>query len=221
MSYILDALKKSEQERGRGTAPNVQTMHSSGLNYHSSKTQLWPYLLLAAILINVAALLYFIIAKSDTDASAQKQQSIAGTQSVAMHSADTARKQPVALASRNDNESETIIYKPVSMPGTSQASAAETPITVAGIPQYQQTRGLIMERDELPLDVQQHIPVMEFSAHVYSNNPLQRSIVINGRFMEEGDRLSSDLFLDEITPDGAIFSYQGQLFRQGIVSAWN
>ena len=25
MSYILDALKKSEQERGHGTAPNVQT----------------------------------------------------------------------------------------------------------------------------------------------------------------------------------------------------
>jgi general secretion pathway protein B len=75
--------------------------------------------------------------------------------------------------------------------------------------------------DELPLDVLQQIPVLEFSAHIYSSNPVQRSIVINGRFMEEGDRLAGDLFLNEITPDGAIFDFQGQLFHQGVVSAWN
>jgi len=69
--------------------------------------------------------------------------------------------------------------------------------------------------------VLQQIPTLEFSAHVYSSNPLQRSIVINGRFMEEGDRLAGDLFLNEITPDGAIFDFQGQRFHQGVLSAWN
>ena len=44
MSYILDALKKSEQQRGHGAAPNVQTLHSSGLSYNSSRSQLWPSL---------------------------------------------------------------------------------------------------------------------------------------------------------------------------------
>jgi general secretion pathway protein B len=78
-----------------------------------------------------------------------------------------------------------------------------------------------MEKEELPPDMQQHIPVMEFSAHVYSSNPMQRSIVINGRFMEEGDRLTADLLLDEITADGAIFNFRGQRFHQGVVSAWN
>ena len=62
MSYILDALKKSEQERGHGSAPSVQTLHTSGISYHSSKTHLWPYLLLAAIVINLGALMYFIVA---------------------------------------------------------------------------------------------------------------------------------------------------------------
>ena len=84
-----------------------------------------------------------------------------------------------------------------------------------------QDPGTIPERDELPANLQQHIPMMEFSAHVYSSNPLQRSIVINGVFMEEGDYLASDLLLSEITPKGAIFDFQGQLFHQGVVSAWN
>ena len=38
MSYILDALKKSEQERGHGSIPGVQTVHSSSINYHHEKT---------------------------------------------------------------------------------------------------------------------------------------------------------------------------------------
>jgi general secretion pathway protein B len=220
MSYILDALKKSEQERGRGTAPSVQTMHSSSLNYHSSKTQLWPYLLLLAILINLAALIYFIITKNDTAVSTENRQTAIETPALAMHAADTVNSEPVASASSNNSE-ETIIYKPVSMPGTGNTTAAQTPKAEATTPRYQPARGMIMEREELPADVQQYIPVMEFSAHVYSSNPLQRSIVINGRFMEEGDRLTSDLLLDEITPDGAVFDFQGQLFRQSVVSAWN
>jgi general secretion pathway protein B len=221
MSYILDALKKSEQERGRGTAPTVQTMHSSSLNYHASKTQLWPYLLLVAVLFNLAALVYFITAKSDTETSLQNAQKITGTLPASSHSAGAVSIEPVAPASRNNNESETIIYKPVSMPATSQVTTVEPVNALAGIPEYQQPRGPIMEKDELPLDMQQHIPAMEFSAHVYSTNPMQRSIVINGRFMEEGDRLTADLLLDEITADGAIFNFQGQRFRQGVVSAWN
>jgi general secretion pathway protein B len=221
MSYILDALKKSEQERGRGSAPSVQTMHSSSLHYHTSKAQLWPYILLAAVLVNLAALLYFIVAKPETGTSVDNQQGIVETQPVAMRVAAEDNKQNTTAASRNQDESETIIYKPVSMPGSLQDTAAETHVVSAGITRYEEPQGLVMEREELPPDVQQHIPLMEFSAHVYSTNPMQRSIVINGRFMEEGDRLTSDLLLDEITADGAIFNYQGQRFRQGVVSAWN
>jgi general secretion pathway protein B len=221
MSYILDALKKSEQERGRGTAPSVQTMHSSSLNYHSSKTQLWPYILLAAVLVNLAALLYFIMAKPEVSVSVDNQQSIMEPQPVAMHTADRDKRQPVAAAARDQDDGETIIYKPVSMPGAMQDTVTEAPLVSTGMTRHQEPQGLVMEREELPPDVQQHIPLMEFSAHVYSSNPIQRSIVINGRFMEEGDRLTSDLLLDEITADGAIFNFQGQRFRQGVVSAWN
>ncbi len=220
MSYILDALKKSEQERGRGTAPSVQTMHSSSLNYHASKSQLWPYLLLAAVVVNLAALVYFIMAKSDPEAAVPDPQKIAATKPAVTTSAGDVNIERFGTATHNSNDGETIIYKPVSMPGTGRTAAAEPTSTLAVIPEYPQPRGPIMEKEELPPDMQQHIPLMEFSAHIYSDNPVQRSIVINGRFMEEGDRLTADLLLDEITADGAIFNFRGQRFRQGVVSAW-
>jgi len=62
MSYILDALKKSEQERGHGGIPSVQTIHSSSLYYNHNKIY-WPYILITAVLLNLVAILYFVIDK--------------------------------------------------------------------------------------------------------------------------------------------------------------
>jgi len=222
MSYILDALKKSEQERGHGSAPNVQTLHSSSLNYHANKTQLWPYFLLAAIVINLAALFYFIIADTEVEATTQEQQRITESSPAVSNTQQTASSKPAATAIEDVYSAEAVVYKPISIPGSNQGIARQAPrAKVIEAPRHQQASLSVLEKDELPLDIQQHIPVMEFSAHVYSSNPLHRSIVINGLFMEEGDWLASDLFLSEITPDGAIFDFQGQLFHQGVVSAWN
>ena len=222
MSYILDALKKSEQERGRGSAPGVQTLHSSGLNYHSKKTQLWPYILLAAVFINLAALLYFIMNRSDTGMAVQPQAIANETAPETAPPMQTATIQKTATSTPDDIRSEAIVYKPVSMPGAANSPVEAQPQASRAEAVAPSTTGQsIVEMDELPFDVLQHIPALEFSAHVYSSNPVQRSIVINGRFMEEGDRVASDLFLSEITRDGAIFDFQGQLFHQRVVSSWN
>ena len=228
MSYILDALRKSEQERGHGAAPSVQTLHTSGISYHSSKTHLWPYLLLAAIVINLGALMYFIVADDDAEP---------GVPPLAQHANNgnhPARLAPTSIdlvmndmpASGSPRQAvavvaEDTIYKPVTMPAVSTPVVEAPPPAVVTPVSFNTQQSPIVERDELPAEIQQHIPIMEFSAHVYSSNPMHRSIVINGRFMEEGDQLASDLMLSEITPKGAIFDFQGQLFHQSVISAWN
>lgn len=222
MSYILDALKKSEQERGHGSAPSVQTLHSSGLSYHSSKAQLWPYFLLAAVVINLGALLYFIMARSDAGPAAQLPAADLQAQAAPADTARTAIRSEAPIEITAPSETDAVFYKPVSMPAASPAAVPVKPAAAAPKPAFSQAGGpTVLEMDELPFEVLQHIPVMQFSAHVYSSNPLQRSLVINGRFMEEGDRMASDLYLSEITPDGAIFDFQGQRFHQRIVSTWN
>ena len=78
----------------------------------------------------------------------------------------------------------------------------------------------IIDFYDLPESIKQQIPTIIISAHVYSSNPLQRSIVINNNFMEEGEYVLDDLVLHEITPDGAVFDYRGTLFNYGVVSGW-
>ena len=217
MSYILDALKKSEQERGHGSAPGVQTLHSSSLSYHTASTPLWPYLLLGAVLVNLAALVFFMMDR-ETDGTPALQR-VAVTQ--AADETGTAQQpaaRPAALVPQVEPADDTV-YKPVSMPDRQRPP----PVVAAPTPPIKtaQSGASVVEMDELPFDLLQQIPAMEFSAHVYSSNPVQRSLVINGRFMEEGDYLSGDLYLSEITRDGAIFDFQGQRFQKRIVSAWN
>ena len=56
MSYILDALKKSEKERQRGQVPDLLTGQDT-VPPGTKRRVVWPYLLLAALLLNAALLL--------------------------------------------------------------------------------------------------------------------------------------------------------------------
>ena len=221
MSYILDALKKSEQERGRGSAPSVQTLHTIGHDAPGTSTHYWPHILLFAVFVNLGALLYFIV--SDT-----REQHPVDTPLTAVQAAPTSVEAAYAPAAAEEYTAsalapidEEVIYKQVTMPTVAQTGVRQTPAIVDSNTAYTPPDTTLLQRDELPESVQRQIPIMEFSAHVYSSNPMHRSIVINGRFMEEGDQFASDLTLSEITPKGAIFDFQGQLFHQNVVSAWN
>jgi hypothetical protein len=39
--------------------------------------------------------------------------------------------------------------------------------------------------------------------------------------MEEGDLVTNDLILSEITSDGAIFDFQGYRFSANVLSGWD
>jgi len=52
MSYILDALKKSEKERQRGTAPDLLTVQEPVLR-EKKKRRVWPYIIFAVLILSV------------------------------------------------------------------------------------------------------------------------------------------------------------------------
>lgn len=56
MSYILDALKKSEQERFRDVAPTLHTIHA--VPYRKSQLTPWHYGAIAAAVVAAAAILW-------------------------------------------------------------------------------------------------------------------------------------------------------------------
>jgi general secretion pathway protein B len=60
MSYILDALKKSEKERQRGTAPDLLTVQEPVLR-EKKKRRVWPYIIFAVLIFGMGLAAYRLI----------------------------------------------------------------------------------------------------------------------------------------------------------------
>ena len=54
---------------------------------------------------------------------------------------------------------------------------------------------------------------MSVAVHAYSSNPNSRLVMINDRLLHEGAQVDPSLRLEEITPDGMIFSFKGYRFQ--------
>lgn len=224
MSYILDALKKSEQQRGHGEVPDVQTIHSSSLNYRNEKKPYWPYILITVVTFNLIAIVYFIFSNDPTATTAQvsdtqksavviNQNTVKATPPENKKTAvnrGSAEKKITPIAEIKKTTAPVIIDKPEQIPA-SHTIPVENVI---------EAKSNIVEFYELPESMQLRIPSIVISAHIYSSNPLQRSIVVNNQFLEEGDYVIDQLILDEITSNGAIFDFEGTRFSYGVVSGW-
>lgn len=245
MSYILDALKKSEQERGHGGIPDVQTIHSSSLNYRNDKKSLWPYILIVAVIFNLLAIIYFNydanpdIVTTENESSDKQLKTIA-TETTLLETHLKETPQTVAASEKpsasntpiNNNKEENaeirsaVTEKAVS---TKKPAVTETKMSstaslnnsnkkTAG--QVTEMTSDIIEYYDLPASISKQLPAIIISAHVYSSNPMQRSIVINNKLLEEGDYVIDDLIIYEITADGAIFTYNDIMFHHGVVAGW-
>ncbi len=69
---------------------------------------------------------------------------------------------------------------------------------------------------ELPPAIGQEIPPISIQGHVYSSEPKDRIVGINDRLLKEGEYLAPGLRLEQITPDGLVFSYKNYLFRRDL-----
>jgi general secretion pathway protein B len=91
-------------------------------------------------------------------------------------------------------------------PEASEATSATEP----GV-QSDPYQGIPHQR-ELPYDVQDALPDMNISVHLYSANPSSRLVRINNRIFHEGDLIGGELRLEQITPDGLIMIFRDERF---------
>jgi general secretion pathway protein B len=233
MSYILDALKKSEQERGQGSIPNVQTIHSSSLNYGNEKNRYWPYILTAAVLLNLLAISYFIFDKEkslntrdpltpiELSVTTQSSNNPATEETIEEIAIEKNRKSTKKSHSVNTTKIEKASENKPKQNNNIDATLSTKTKTITKTKSHSgATDRLIIDYYDLSDSIKNKLPEIIVSAHVYSTNHLQRSIVINNDFMEEGEYISNDFMLHEITKDGAVFDYEGKLINYSVVSKW-
>jgi len=78
-------------------------------------------------------------------------------------------------------------------------------------------------RDIQTLDdvIQRQIPPIRFQAHVYASEPRQRWVKVNGKDLQEGQWITADIQLKEITPQYVLLQTGRQLFSMPALSEWS
>jgi general secretion pathway protein B len=73
----------------------------------------------------------------------------------------------------------------------------------------------VLSINELPADVQRDLPKLVISAGVYSDNPAQRLLIVNGQAVAEGAEPAPGVLLEQIRARTAVLKYRG--YRYSLV----
>jgi general secretion pathway protein B len=198
MSYILDALKKSDRQRNLGTPPTLQFAQAT--MPVPKRPSIFHYGLLAVVLL-CAGVAIGLLRPWQAEQMPSETGPIAQVSPVKIPS----QAAPPTMTESPDvsgNTAHEIAATPVQQKSDHPATKA----------QEQQA----ISFDELPDRIQREIPEITVQLHAYSDKPAERLAYINSKKLREGDSVVPGLVLEQITPDGMIFSYKGYRFRRGI-----
>jgi general secretion pathway protein B len=239
MSYILDALRKSDQQRQRGTTPITLTTRAPELTPKTVPLPLWAAL--AVVLIGAGMLIgWWRPWQVGTPAPAPRvlpERPVLVAAPVApVVPAYTPSTPSMAVASRSTVETPGGHEMPSGAGETPVAAESVTLRIAGGTPTVPETppprnaggtpalppnppaasAGKVVEQRELPASIQQEIPNIVISMHGYASNPGDRLTMLNDRLMRQGDQLAPGLRLELITPDGVVLDYKGYRFHHSV-----
>lgn len=214
MSYILDALRKSEQKRQQGSVPDLLTVQDWN-PLKAGKRTWWPYVLIGILLLSVGAgssWLYNIIYSGK--ANIERIQITAPPQEnplrqvAPLTSSQFATPKKVPSQKKLAGKVQKSAHKADNAHTDAQVSAPRASLAEGPPPSKQIT----FKEQELPLAIQQELPRPVISAHIYDANAAARIISVHGNVMHEGEFVAAGLRLESITPDGVILSYKKYRF---------
>lgn len=208
MSFILDALKKSEAERQRKSVPGFADIPEAR---SEQRSQRWWWVIGGLLLTLNAAVLLSVFFIRDTDKSTETaplQQAAVSRPPAREPAPATKTPKPFAeiVAEAKKNR------PPRDVPTTTEpqrqdAAPAITP-TNARVTMSEQLATINEVRAEGSLQ----LPELHLDIHVYSEKPAERFVFINMSKYKEGDTLSEGPAIREIRTDGVVLEQSGTRF---------
>ena len=207
MSFILDALKKSETDRQQQGSAEFSGVPTSPAK-PSVPRWLWVVGILLAINLTV---LIGLLLKPDTatipaTVPAQAETSITPAAEVA---APPSFEEQVAAAQRNAPEQQTA--NTIDEPEVTTTTFVK-PVLISQNPSAIPASDLYPSIQEVRASGSSNLPDLHLDIHVYSAAPEDRFVFINMVKLREGSELTEGPHVAEITPDGVVLDYQGQMF---------
>jgi len=219
MSYILDALRKADSDRERGAVPGIhaQTLPPLGGADEGRRAPgllLWAVIALALLLAALVA--WQFIGSDDTPEPEPVQAAAPLPLPLPLPApAPIAAAPPPAPAPRVEPpiaSTLTLPRIPADAAPRPAVSAAKAAPAASAASAAAATR--IHAQSELPDTIRRELPQIVVGGSIYSDNPANRFLVINGQVFHEGDKLGPELWLDQIKLKAAVLRFKG--YRYGI-----
>jgi general secretion pathway protein B len=243
MSYILDALRKSESERRQGRVPDLgqQVQLIRKPRKKSSALAMW---IGAGLVLNAAVLAFVFWPSSpeimpqagvtETPEPAETAKAIEASEpKESTETTEATERQQVQaveeVAERPDtpnpeqdtaDQAQIELVEPpeqerptIIVPSSRNTEPTASPERPIGFPES------VPHLVELPLDFQKSIPDLVFNSHIYASDPASRRVMINNNYLRPGDSFSG-IRVERITEEGVVLSRNNRPFRVGIVRDW-
>jgi general secretion pathway protein B len=226
MSYILEALKKAEQQRELGRVPGIDSVHEQP---HRGGRASWLWLMISVLILNLLALLVLFWPDANEEGAPQAvpqtvspspqapQQKPAQRPKRAPETEQTLQPEASSIAgpaARRPAEppSEARLRLPVTAPAA--RAEAKTPPASVEMPAAADPAPQLPVWPQVPASLFEQLKGnLRLDVHVFAGQPADRFVLINLKKYQQGQRLQEGPRLDEITADGVILSFRGERFR--------
>lgn len=221
MSFILDALKKSEHKRRARDEGEARAIFEP-VGVKTSFSRYWIMLVVVLLLCAILLLGVLLWQRSWQDdstleqpAAATRQRTTATQPSVAVPLAPSS--DVVRPAAQRQSEPDRLLKPVEEQPVGEQPDIAAAPQN--STPAVSAAEDRIYSISELPANVRGRLPTLQMALHAYNPaDPAASLAQINGRLVRKGSPAGDSLTVAEITADGVILradDYRFLLPRRG------
>jgi general secretion pathway protein B len=228
MSFILDALKKSESDRQRQSGPSLFEVKVAAPR---RTLPIWALAVGGLLGINIIVVSWMLLrhpAAQEPTAAHPAAASPAATRVVAANASKSVAPSPSASPSSSASAPAAAVRSnqpPAALPAASPTDqGAATPPDVitpsdyapAVEPASSGAGASGSTTDDLPLYQQivasAGLPELHLDLHVFAQRPRDRFAMINMHRVREGETLPSGVQVEAIRPDGVVLSFHGTHF---------
>ena len=194
MSYILDALKKSEEERPPREIGALTPVQRSRTHRRSNP---WLAGLVLVLVCNAVLLGYLTFGRDLADNNISSTPLESGTITIVPIAGEPAAAtiSTPAIASRN----------------TAQMAPNDT---------VHIDEAVTIRPSAHTNDIDQLLASLTFTSHLYADDPKVSSVMIDGRVFREGDTPRIGVDLVSITSTGVVLRYRGREVAYNVLAQW-
>ena len=212
MSYILDALRRADSERERGSVPGIHAQPvpvTSPEDRSRGGPKPWVWVVIGISLGLLLPLLWLVFGRDGPPQASEPAVAMVSPPPIPV-APERRAPQPITPVPAappavglpehpierrpTSTEVQPGIVRKTAAPAASAAPAAEE---------------RVYARNELPEEIRRQLPVFAIGGSIYSSNPANRFLVINGQVVHEKGELGPEHVLEQIKLKSAVLRFKG------------